>query len=215
MEKSAVKRTSTLGRIRFDSPLHPFFDFATLVGKRVGTLNTLKQFTFGFCVLLASLVHARDLNYADMEVIFRASKTPVAEKILGTWVGRCIHYADPYRLWPAFFRFKRLSGTKGFTEYSQSHTWFNEQTDKYDHYSLKDVAEDAQCKKWIENEQWRSVFYEEGSLVNTYQYPGYLVRRETRLYQDGIHQHIVVAYSRGDKPADYPASYCFFNTKID
>jgi len=173
------------------------------------------------CLILFSILgnglfaSAQNLNYADMEVIFRASKTPVADKILGTWVGRCIHYADPHQLWPAFFKFRRLQGTKGFCEYSQSHTWFNEQTDKYDKYTSEDINQDTQCKKWLANEQWNAVFYEEGSLANYYQYPGARVKRSTRLYRDGIHEHIVIAYSREDQAAEYPASYCFFNLKID
>lgn len=151
-----------------------------------------------------------------MEVIFRASQTPQAEKLVGTWVGRCIHQADPHRLWPAFFQFKPLKNeAKGFVRYSQSHTWFNQQTEKFDAYTLEDVAQDPECQKWLNHEQWNPVFYEEGSLVNTFQYPNSKAVRATRLYRDGNREHIVIAYSQGKKLSDFPASFCFFNVRLE
>ncbi|MFM8269285.1 MAG: hypothetical protein ACKN9V_03775 [Pseudomonadota bacterium] len=156
------------------------------------------------------------LDYSDMEVIFRASETPQAEKLIGTWVGRCVHHADPYRLWPAFFQFKRLENKgKGFGSYSQSHTWFNEQTEKYDNYSMADLDQDPQCQQWLGHEPWNAVFYEEGSLVNTHQYPNTVAVRATRLYRDGNREHIVIAYSQGSKLSDFPASFCFFNVRLE
>jgi len=151
-----------------------------------------------------------------MEAIYRASQTPQAEKLIGTWVGRCIHQVDPHRLWPAFFQFKRLEDNgKSFGRYSQSHTWFNQQTDKYDAYTEKDLAQDSQCQLWLKNEQWRPVFYEEGSLVNTFQYPNSTVTRATRIYRDGVQEHIIVAYSQGSKTSTFPASFCFFNIRLE
>ena len=158
----------------------------------------------------------RALDYSDMEVIFRASQTPQAEKLIGTWVGRCVHHADPQRLWPAFFQFKRLeSEEKPFGRYSQSHTWFNQQTDKYDTYTLQDLEKDPQTQLWLKNEKWNPVFYEDGSLVNTFQYPNTTVTRATRLYRDGVREHIVVAYSQGSKVSEFPASFCFFNVRLE
>lgn len=157
-------------------------------------------------VTLSSLSFS--LDYSDLEVIFRASKTPTASKLLGTWVGRCIHRADPYQHWPAFFQIRKT------TDFSQSHTWFNKQTDEYDSYSLEDLEKDPLCKKWLENEQWNPMKYENGSLVNSYQYPNAKVWRAIRLYQDGNREHIILAYSLGDMTSDYPASFCFFNVKL-
>ena len=156
------------------------------------------------------------LDYSDMEAIFRASQTPQAEKLIGTWLGRCIHQADPTRLWPAFFQFKRLeSREQSFGRYSQSHTWFNQQTEKYDTYTLQDLDKDPQIQLWLKNEQWNPVFYEEGSLVNNFQYPNSRVTRATRLYRDGVSEHIVIAYSQGSKVSDFPASFCFFNVRLE
>lgn len=176
----------------------------------------MKVIKIVFIVLLANVTQTFALDYSDMEVIFRASQTPQAENLIGTWVGRCVHQADPQRLWPAFFRFKRLkSQKKGFGSYSQSHTWFNEQTEKYDTYTLTDISQDPKCQQWLENEQWSEIFYENGSLVNTFQYPNSTVLRATRLYRDGNREHIVVAYSQGPKLNDFPASFCFFNVKLE
>ncbi|NBT58843.1 hypothetical protein EBT16_08685 [bacterium] len=55
---------------------------------------------------LAITVQSVALDYSDMEAIFRSSQTPKAEKLVGTWVGRCVHQVDPLRLWPAFFQFR-------------------------------------------------------------------------------------------------------------
>lgn len=170
---------------------------------------------FFLALILVFSTHGLALDYSDMEVIFRASQTPKAESLIGTWVGRCVHQLDPHRLWPAFFQFKKLENREaGFVSYSQSHTWFNEQTEKYDSYTMKDLTEDSQCQKWLSQEQWNKVFYEEGSLVNTFQYPNSVAVRATRFYRDGIREHIVVAYSRGSKLSDLPASFCFFNLRI-
>lgn len=156
------------------------------------------------------------IDYSDMEAIFRASKTPEAEKMLGFWVGRCIHQADPLREWPAFFKFGKIEKTSvGFGQYSQSHTWFNEQTDKYDSYTTQQLLKDPQCKKWLDSEQWHPVFYQNGSLVNEYQYPNAKVSRATRLYFDGIREHIIVAYGLGNDPGEFPASFCYFNVRLE
>lgn len=149
-----------------------------------------------------------------MALIFQASKLPSSSQLLGVWVGRCIHKTDPYQQWPAFFQFKRLKTSTQET-FSQSHTWFNEQTNKYDTYTEEDLAKDENCKKWQELEQWNPVKYNNGSLTNFYQYPNSKAWRHTRLYRDGVREHIVVAYSLDGEKADWPASYCFFNIRLN
>jgi len=164
---------------------------------------------------LAITVQSVALDYSDMEAIFRSSQTPKAEKLVGTWVGRCVHQVDPLRLWPAFFQFRKLdNGGKGFDLYSQSHTWFNQQTEKYDQYTMKEFSTDPQVQRWLDQEQWTQVFYENGSLVNHFQFPNSTAVRATRLYKDGVGEHIVIAYSQGQKLSDFPASYCFFNVRL-
>jgi len=156
------------------------------------------------------------VDYSDMEAIFRASHTPKPEKILGFWVGRCIHQADPLREWPAFFKFGRVKKkSAGFDQYTQSHTWFNEQTEKYDSYNVQQLLDDSQCKKWLETEQWQPVYYQDSSLVNEYQYPNSKVSRATRLYFDGIREHIILAYGLGNHPGEFPASFCYFNVRLE
>jgi len=173
------------------------------------TLFLLAGFTFSFWSSFG-----RALNYSDLEVIFRASKTPQASNLVGIWLGRCAHQADPQRLWPAFFEFKQNSQNKGFSQYSQSHTWFNEQTDKYDSYTQKDIAKDPSCKTWLENEQWNPIYYEDFSLVNKFHFPNRTVKRSSRIYHDGISEHIIVAYSDLNSQNIYPASFCFFNVRV-
>ena len=172
-------------------------------------MNTLKVLFIASFLIAAP---AKSLDYSDMDVIFRASTFPAQSKLVGTWVGRCIHKTDPYRHWPAFFQFKNIK--KSNRTFSQSHTWFNEQTDKYDTYTEQDLNQDNQCKKWLENEQWNPVSYQNGSLSNYYQYPNSKAWRQTRLYQDGIREHIVLAYSLGPESVEGPASYCFFNIRL-
>ena len=169
-----------------------------------------------FFLFLSVAFSSSALDYSDMEVIFRASQTPSAEKILGFWVGRCIHRADPLREWPAFFEFGRLEDSSvHWGRYTQSHTWFNEQTTKYDSYSVDDLLKDSQCKKWLDNEQWKPVAYQDGSLVNEYTYPNASVVRASRLYNDGIREHIVLAYSKQNQSSVFPESFCYFNVRLE
>jgi hypothetical protein len=63
-------------------------------------------------------------------------------------------------------------------------------------------------------EQWNPTSYKNGSLTNFYQYPNSKAWRQTRLYDDGVREHIVLAYSLGKEKADWPESYCFFNVRL-
>lgn len=154
------------------------------------------------------------LNYSDLEVIFRASKPPQASKHLGVWLGRCVHQADPQRLWPAFYELRTTSKDQGLTQYSQSHLWFNEQTEKYDAYTLKDISQDPQCLRWVNQEQWNAIYYENFSLVNQFKFPNRIAKRAIRLYQDGIREHIILAYFDEKSESTFPASFCFFNVRV-
>jgi len=167
----------------------------------------------GFLLTLWSS-SGKSLNYSDLEVIYRASKTPQASLVVGMWLGRCVHQADPQRLWPAFFELRTTSQTEGLTRYSQSHLWFNEQTEKYDAYSLKDISQDPQCSRWLQQEQWNPIYYENFSLVNKFQFPNRTVKRAIRIYQDGIREHIILAYSDVKSESSFPASFCFFNVRV-
>lgn len=165
--------------------------------------------------LFLAAVQGGALDYADMEVIFRASSAPKASQLVGTWLGRCVHYSDPYTLWPAFYQMRPLSSRNKKQSLSQSHTWFNTQTNQYDSYTLDQLQKDPDCKIWLEKEQWDPIRYHDSSWVNTYQFPHLKMQRATRLYKDGLREHIVLAYSIANKPGEYPSSYCFFNVKLD